>query len=161
MAVFGAAGDHQAAWKTLLRYGTIGIVTPSERVFGPGESTPGWAARVTSPRLLILAAAALVLTNIPLTRYGSGGPPDYIWSSLVVLVTFWQLWGRRRLAWVVSAAATAAALPIYGLSVAGVINYVLPGWWMLITGPANVLAVATLLSPPIRRWITRQPAPMA
>jgi hypothetical protein len=108
--------------------------------------------------MLILAAAALVLTNIPLTRYGSGGPPDYIWSSLSVLVAFWQLWSRRRLAWVALTAATAAALPIYGLSVAGVINYVLPGWWMLITGPADVLAVATLLSPPIRRWVARQPA---
>jgi hypothetical protein len=159
----------QAAWRCPecsarpgppLRYGTIGIVTSSELGLGPCESTPGWAARVTSSRLLILVAAALVLTNIPLTRYGSGGPPDYIGSSLGVLVTFWQLWGRRRLAWVVSTAATAAALPIYALSIAGVINYVLPGWWMLITGPADVLALATLLSSPIRRWVTMQPALM-
>ncbi len=57
-------------------------------------------------------------------------------------------------------ACTAAALPIYGLSVIGVINYVLPGWWMLITGAPDILALAILLSPPIRRWVAKKLAPV-
>jgi len=141
------------AWQAQARYGTIGNMTPGELGSGSAKAAPGWAAFVTSPRVLILATAALVLTNIPLTRYRGGGQPDYVWSSLGVLLTVWQLWGHRRLAWAALTAATAAALPIYGLSVASVINYVLPGWWMLITGAADVLALAILLSPPIRRWV--------
>src|SRR5258708_32027752 len=105
--------DHQAAWQTLVRYGRIGIMAPGELGSGPAKAASGWAAWVTSPRVLILAAAALLLTNIPLTRYRSGGQPDYFWSSLSVLLAVWQLWDHRRLAWVVLTAATAPALPIY------------------------------------------------
>ena len=65
---------------------------------GPAQAPSSWAARVTSPRVLILAAAALLLTNIPLTRYRSGGQPDYFWPSLSVLLAVWQLWDHRRLA---------------------------------------------------------------
>lgn len=135
-------------------------MTSGELGSGSAKASPGSAVCVTSPRILILATAALVLTNIPLTRYRSGGQPDYFWSSLGVLLTVWQLWGHRWLAWAALTAATAAALPIYGLSVAGVINYVLPGWWMLITGAADVLALTVLLSQPIRRWVAKPPAPV-
>ena len=152
--------DHQAAWQTLILYGTIGIMMPSKLGSGPAMAASGWAARVASPRVLILAAAPLVLTNIPLTRYGSGRQPDYFWSSLSVLLAVWQLWDHRRLAWAVLTAATAAALPIYGLAVAGVTNYVLPGWWMLVTGAADILALAILLSPPIRSWVAKKPSPV-
>jgi hypothetical protein len=102
----------------------------------------------------------LVLTYIPLTRYRGGVRPDYFWPSLAVLLMVWQLWDHRRLAWAVLTVATAAAVPIYGLSVAGVIKYVLPGWWMLITGAADLLALAILLGSPIRRWVAKQPAPL-
>jgi hypothetical protein len=145
------------AWHTLARHGTIGIMTPSELGSGPAKATPAWAAWVTSPRVLILAAAALVLTNIPLTRYGSGAQPDYFWSSLGVLLMVRQLWDHRRLAWAVLTAATAAALPIDGLSLFGVINYVVPGWWMLIPGAADIVALVILLSPPIRGWVAKRP----
>jgi hypothetical protein len=145
------------AWQTQARYGTIGTMTSAEPGSGSANAARGWAGFVTSPRVLILATAALVLTNIPLTRYRSGSQPDYVWPSLGVLLTVWQLWGHRRPAWVVLTAATATALPIYGLSVTGVINYVLPGWWMLITGAADLLALAILLSPPIRRWVANGP----
>ena len=131
---------------------------PGELGSGPPSAPSGWAARVTSPRVLILAAAALVLTNIPLTRYRSGGQPDYFLSSLSVLLAVWQLWDRRRLAWAALTAATAAALLFYGLSVAGVTNTGLPGWWIPITGAADILALAILLSPPIRRWVATKPA---
>ncbi|HEY7324175.1 MAG TPA: hypothetical protein VH520_05055 [Streptosporangiaceae bacterium] len=133
-------------------------MTLSDLGAGPATAASGWAARVTSPRALIFATTALVLTNIPLTRYRSGDQPDYFWPSLSVLLMMWQLWGHRRGAWALLTAATAAALPMYGLSVAGVINTILPGWWMVITGSANVLALAILLSPPIRRWVAKQPA---
>jgi hypothetical protein len=56
-------------------------------------------------------------------------------------------------------AATAVALLLYGLSIAGVISTGLPGWWIPITGAADILALAILLSPTIRRWVARQPAP--
>ena len=135
-------------------------MTPGELGSGPAKAASGWAARVTGPRALILAAAALVLTNIPLTRYRSGGQPGYFWSSLSVLLAVWQLWDHRRLAWAALTAVTAVALPIYGLSVAGVINTGLPGWWIPITGAADILALAILLSPPIRRWVAKQPAPV-
>jgi hypothetical protein len=57
------------------------------------------AARVAVPRVLILAATALVLTNMPLARYRSGGQPDFAWSSAGVLPALWQIWRHRRLAW--------------------------------------------------------------
>jgi hypothetical protein len=153
--------DHQAAWQTLvLYYGRVGIMMPSELGSGPAKAASGWAARVTSPRMLILAAAALALTNIPLTPYRSGGQPDYFWPSLSVLLAVWQLWNHRRLAWAALTAATAAALLFCGLSIARVINAGLPGWWIPITGAADFLALAILLSPPIRRWVAKKPAPV-
>jgi len=130
----------------------------------PGESAPGaktvsgWTESATIPRVLILTAAALVLTNIPLTHYGTGHHPGYFWPFLSVLVAVWQLWDHRWLAWAVLAAATAVALPLYVLSVAGVTNYLPPGWWMLGTGAANIMALAMFLSPPIRRWVAKRPA---
>ena len=133
---------------------------PDELCSGPAKAASGWAARVISPQVLILAAAALMLTNIPLTRYGSGGRPDYFWSSLGVLLAVWQLWEHRRLAWAALTAATAATLLFYGLSVAGMINIGLPGWWIPITGVADILALAILLSLPIRRWVAKQPTPV-
>lgn len=123
---------------------------PRRRLAGP----PGRPA----PRVLILAAAALWLTNIPRTRYRSG-QPDYFWSSLSVLLTVWQLWNHRRLAWAALTAATAAALVFDGLSAARVINTGLPGWWIPITGAADILALGILLSPPIRR-VAKKPAPV-
>jgi hypothetical protein len=74
------------------------------------------------------------------------------------VLTVWQLWDHRRFAWAFLAVAAAAALPLYGLSVARVITNVMPGWWMLITGPADILALVILLSPPIRRWVVTKPA---
>lgn len=133
---------------------------PGEPGSGPAPAPSGRAARVTSPRVLILAAAALLLTNIPMARYRSGGQPDYLWPSLSVLLTVWQLWDHRRLAWAALTAATAAALLFYGLSAARVINTGLPGWWIPITGAADILALAILLSPPIRRWVAKRPAPV-
>jgi hypothetical protein len=153
--------DRQVAWQTLSVYGKIGIMAPSGFGSGNAKVAPGWAARMTSPRVLIPAVAALDLTNIPLTHFGSSHPPYYyFWSSLSVLLVAWQLWDHRRLAWAVLTAATAAALLLDVLSVAGVSNYVLPGWWMLATGAANVLALAIFLSPPIRRWVAKRPAPV-
>lgn len=134
-------------------------MTPGKLGTGPAIAASGLTAGVASAHVLILAAAALLLTNIPLTQYRTGVQPGYFWPSLSVLLTAWQLWHHRRLAWAIMSAATAVALPIYGLSVAGVINYVRPGWWMLITGAADVLALVILLSPPIRRWVARRPAP--
>lgn len=134
-------------------------MTPGELGSGRAEAASRRATQVTSPRVLILAAAALVLTNVPLTRYGNGGHQDYFWSSLGVLLAVWQLWDHRRLAWAALTAATTATLLLYGLSVAGVLNTGLPGWWIPITGAADILALAILLSPPIRRWVTKQPAP--
>jgi hypothetical protein len=133
-------------------------MTTGELRSGPARVAAGWATRGTSPRALILAAAALLLTNIPLTRYRSGGQADYLWSSLSLLLPTWQLWDRRRLAWAALTVATAATLLVYGLSVAGVINTGLPGWWIPVTGAADILALAILLSPPIRRWVAKQPA---
>ena len=134
-------------------------MTPGDLGCGPAQAATGRAARVTSPRVLILAAAALELTNIPLTRYTSGSQPAYFWSSLTLLLAVWQLWDHRWLAWASLTAATAAALLMYGLSAAGVINTGLPGWWILI-GAADILALAILLSPPIRRWVAKKPVPL-
>jgi hypothetical protein len=130
-------------------------MTPSALGSRPAEAASRWAALVASPRVLILAAAALLLTNIPFTVSGSGGRPDYFWSSLAVLLALWQVWRHRRLAWVLSIAITAVNLVFYGLSIAGVINTGLPGWWMPIAGAADILALAILLSPPIRRWVAK------
>jgi hypothetical protein len=135
-------------------------MTPGELGSGPAEAVSGRAAQVTSPRVLILAAAALVLTNIPLTRYRSGGHPAYFWSSLSVLLAVWQLWDHRRLAWAALTAATAAALLFCGLSVAGVINAGLPGWWIPVTGAADILALVILLSAPIRGWVAKTARPV-
>jgi hypothetical protein len=137
----------------------IGIMKSGELGSGHAGAASGWVARVAVPQVLILATAALVLTNIPLTGYRSGGQPDYVWSSLGVLLALWQIWRHGRLAWAALTAATAAALLFYGLSVAGVINTGLPGWWIPVTGAADIAALVILLSPPVRRWVTRQPAP--
>lgn len=161
VAITGTCDCGHAPWHVLVRYGTIGIMTPSELGAGPAKAVSGWAARVTSPRALILAVAALSLTNIPLIRYRSGDQADYFLSSLAVLSMAWQLWNHRRFAWALFIAATAAAVPLYGLSAAGAINYLLPGWWMLITGPADILALVILLSPPIRQWVAKKPAPVS
>jgi hypothetical protein len=94
-------------------------MTPGEPGSGPAKAPSGRAARVTSPRVLILAAAALVLTSIRLTRYRSGGQPGYFWPSLSVLLAVWQLWDHRRLAWAALTAATAAALLFHGTACKG------------------------------------------
>jgi hypothetical protein len=137
----------------------VGIMTPSELGSRPVGAASRGAALVASPRVLILAAAALLLTNIPFTAYGSGGRPEYFWSSLAVLLALWQVWRRRRPVWVLSIAVTAVNLVFYGLSIAGVINTGLPGWWIPIAGAADILVLAILLSPPIRRRVAKQPAP--
>jgi hypothetical protein len=155
----GLRSTDQPRRSPMVRHGMIGIMTSGELGFGPAEGASRWSARVTSPRVLILAAAALVLTGIPLTRYGNGGHPDYFWSSLGVLLAVWQLWDHRRLAWAALTAATTATLLLYGLSIAGVISTGLPGWWIPITAAAGFLALAILLSPPIRRWVTKQAVP--
>jgi hypothetical protein len=137
----------------------IGIVKSGEPGSGHAGAASRRAARVAFPRVLILAAAALVLTNMPLARYRSGGQPDFVWSSAGVLLALWQIWRHGRLAWAFLTVATAVALLLYGLSIAGVINTGLPGWWIPITSAADILALAILLSPPIRRWVAKQPAP--
>ena len=35
-----------------------------------------------------------------------------------------------------------------------------PGWWIPITGAADILALAILLSPPIRHWVAKKPVPV-
>ena len=137
----------------------IGIMKSRELGSGHAEAPSRWVARVVGPRVLILTVAALVLTNIPLARYRSGGHPDYVWPSLAVLLMLWQFWRHGRSAWAVLTVATAVTLLLYGLSIAGVINLGLPGWWIPITSVANILALAILLSPPIRRWVAKKPAP--
>jgi hypothetical protein len=47
---------------------------------------------VASPQVLILAAAALLLTNVPFAVSGSRSQPDYFWPSLGVLLALWQIW---------------------------------------------------------------------
>jgi hypothetical protein len=137
----------------------IGIVASSELGSGPAEAASRWAARLASPPVLILAAAALLLTNVPFTLSGSGSEPDYFWPSLGVLLALWQIWRHRRLTWALSIAVTALNLVLYGLSIARVINTGLLEWWIPIAGAADILALAILLSPPIRRWVAKQPAP--
>ena len=162
LAAHGASG---LAW--LVVAGPTGLVLQGAGSYSfsvrEGRRWPlaasGWAAQVTRPRALILVASALVLVNIPLTRYGSSNQPEYFWSSLAVLLAAWQLWDHQRLAWVVLTAATAVALPLYALSAAGVINYLQPGRWMVATGAANILALAIFVSPPIRRWVAIRPGP--
>lgn len=74
-------------------------MTPSDLGAAPANAASGWTAWVTGPRVLILAAGALVLTNIPLIRYRSGLQEEYFWPSLSVLLVVWQLWDRQRFAW--------------------------------------------------------------
>ena len=103
--------------------------------------------------------AALVQTDIPLVRYRSGGHPNYVWPSLSVLLTLWYIWRHGRLSWAALTVATAWALLLYGLSIGGVVHLGLPGWWLPIASVANVLALAILLSPPVRHWVAKRPAP--
>jgi hypothetical protein len=140
----------------------IGIMKSSE--LGPGHAgaSSRWVARVVDPRVLILTVAALVLTNIPLAGYRSGWRPGYVvWSSLSVLLALWQFWRHGRISWAALTVATAFTVLLYGLSIAGVMNLGLPGWWIPITSVANILALAILLSSPIRRWVAKQPRPSA
>jgi hypothetical protein len=137
----------------------IGIMKSGELGSAQAGTASCWGARVTVPQVLIPAAAALVLTNVPLTGYHGGGHADYVWSSLAVLLTLWRIWRHGRLAWVALTVAAALALFLYGLAIAGVINTGLPGWWIPITSTADILALAILLSPSIRRWVAKQPAP--
>jgi hypothetical protein len=137
----------------------MGVMNSGELGSGHAGAASPWIARVAVPRVLILVTAALVLTNIPLTRYRNGGQPDFVWASLSVLLVLWQIWRHRRFAWAVLIVATAATLVLYGLSIAGVTNTGLPGWWIPITGAADIAALVILLSPPIRGWVARQPAP--
>jgi hypothetical protein len=136
----------------------IGIMRSGELGSGPAGAPSGRVARVAVPQVLILAAAALVLTNIPLSRYRSADQPDYVWPSLAVLLALWQIWRHGRRAWAVLTAATAVALLLCGLSIGGMIDTGLPGWWISVTGTADIAALGILLSPPIRRWVARQPA---
>jgi hypothetical protein len=139
----------------------IAIMNSGEPGSGYAEAPSRRVTRVGDPRVLILTVAALVLTNIPLARYRSGGQPDYVWPSLSVLLTLWQFWRHGRISWAALTVATAVTLLLYGLSIAGVINLGLPGWWIPIASAANILALAILLSPPIRRWVAKQPRPSA
>jgi hypothetical protein len=136
----------------------IGIMKSGELGSAHAGAASRWVARVGVPRVLILVAAALVLTNIPLTRYKSGGHPAYVWSSLTVLLALWQIWRHGRFAWAALTMATALTLFLDGLAIAGVVDTGLPGWWIPITSTADILALAILLSPSIRSWIAKQPA---
>jgi hypothetical protein len=140
-------------------YGMIGIVNSGEVGSGHAGRASNWLARVSVPRVLIPAVAVLVLTNIPLSRYHSGGHLAYVWSSLAVLLILWRIWRHGRLAWGALTAATAITLILYGLAIVGVINTSLPGWWISITGTADIVALAILLSPSVRRWLAEQPDP--
>ena len=80
----------------------------AELGFGRVGAPSRWIARAGVPRVLILAITALLLTNIPSTRYG--GQPNYVWSSLAVLLVLWQVWRHSRLAWAIVTVATAVTL---------------------------------------------------
>ncbi|HLK79364.1 MAG TPA: hypothetical protein VKU77_37670 [Streptosporangiaceae bacterium] len=120
---------------------------------GHADTAPGWVARVTVPRVLIVAAGALVLTDIPLSGYRNDGHIDFVWVPVGVLLAVWQLWDHSRIAWALLTVTTAAALGFYGLSIAGVITIGLPGWWFPLAGAADIAALLILLSRPIRRWV--------
>ena len=137
----------------------IDIIKSDELGSAHAGAASRWVSRVAVPPVLIPAAGVLVLTNIPLTRYHSGGHPDYVWSSLTVLLTLLRIWRHGRFSWAALTVATALTLLLYGLAIAGVINTGLPGWWIPITSTADILALAILLSPSIRRWVAKQPAP--
>ena len=128
------------------------FMTSSELGSGQADAAVGWVNRATVPRVLILAAAALVLTNIPLSGYRNSGHIDFVWAPVGILLAGWQLWDHSRIAWVLLTGTTAASLVFYGLSLASVISIGLPGWWIPVTGTADIAALAILLSRPIRRW---------
>ena len=128
-------------------------MTSSELRSGHAGVAPGWVARVTVPRVLVLAAGALVLTDIPLSGYRNGGHIDFVWAPVGVLIAVWQLWNHSRIAWALLTVATAVTLVFYGLSLAGLINIGLPGWWIPVAGGADIVALVILLSRPIRRWV--------
>lgn len=54
-------------------YGMIAIMKSGELGSGYAQPPSRRVTRVGDPRVLILTVAALVLTNIPLVRYRSGG----------------------------------------------------------------------------------------
>jgi hypothetical protein len=120
----------------------------------PGGGFPRQRANprpLTAPQGLILAVAVLVLTNIPF-RYG------WVWPTVATLLALWELWRHSRLAWAALTAVTALTLVQYGLTAAGVISTSLPRWWIPVPGAADIAALAILLSPPVRRWVAKQPA---
>ena len=123
---------------------------------GPVEAAPR-ASRaprwVASPRVLIIAVAALELTNVPVSGYGNGGHPNFFWPTVSTLGGIWLIWRRQRFTWAILIAATAVVLIFYALSLAGVIHTGLPGWWISSTGAADIAALAILLSPPVRAWV--------
>ena len=131
----------------------MGFMTSSELRSGHADAAAGWVARATVPRVLIVAAGALVLTDIPLSGYRNDGHIDFVWVPVGVLLAVWQLWDHSRIAWALLTLTTAAALVFYGLSIAGVINIGLPGWWIPVAGIADIAALVILLSRPIRRWV--------
>jgi hypothetical protein len=135
----------------------IGIMTSGESGSAHAGAASHRVAWLGVPRALILVAAALVLTNIPLSRYQSGGHPAYVWSSLAVLLLLWQIWRHGRFAWAVLTVATVLTLFLYGLAIGGVINTGMPEWWIPIMSTADILALVILLSPSIRHWVAKQP----
>lgn len=128
-------------------------MTSSELRSGHADAVPGWVARVTVPRVLIVAAGALMLTDVPLSGYQNDGHIDFVWAPVGVLLAVWQLWDHSRIAWALLTVTTAVALVFYGLSIAGVISIGLPGWWIPVAGTADIAALVILLSRPIRRWV--------
>jgi hypothetical protein len=144
---------HRAGWEALGVYGMIGGVAASEFGAGSAGAAYRWTDWLVSMRGLLIVAAALLVTNVPFKGIGNSGQPDYFWSTLAVLLALQQIWRRQRLAWFLSIAVTAANLVFYGLSMAGVTNAGLPGWWIPIAGVADIAALAILLSAPVRRWV--------
>jgi hypothetical protein len=130
----------------------IGNMRSGRFARGNAEVASRRGVRVSGPLALILAVSALELTNLPLTRYRSGGQPDYLWAAISVVLVLWQIWRHGRLAWAVLTALTAVTLLVYALSIARVIDTGLPGWWIAVSGAADLLALVLLLGRPIRRW---------
>ena len=126
---------------------------------GRAEAAPCVPRWVASPRVLIIAVAVLELTNVPLNGYGNGGHPTFLGPTVSTLTGIWLIWRRQRYVWAIAIAVTAVALILYALSIAGVIHTGLPGWWISVTGVADIAALAILLSPPVRAWVIPKNGP--